>query len=344
MRIAYIGPAHGTSLHRARALERLGHELTIVDPWSWLGASPWIDRWLWHTGGVGVGLAIDDGIFRRTTHVRPDLIWIDQGQFLGRSLLQRLRRLGRPIINYTIDNPFSRVHRRRFRRYRQAVREVDLLAVVRESNVEEAHTAGARRVVRVWRSADEVAHRPRSLTRQQHQAYASDVTFVGTWMPERGPFLARLVERGVALSIWGDRWHRAAEWHTLRPYWRGPALNDDDSYAAAIQSAKVCLGLVSARVGDLHTTRSMEIPALGGLFCAQRTSEHLDLYEEGSEAQFWADADECAAACRQLLADEPRRRQLAASGRARALRNRNYNQPVLASLIETALTHSTVAS
>ena len=333
MRIAYVGPASGTSYHRARAMQRLGHTVTIVDPWAWLGTSPWVSRWLWHTGGVGVGLLVDHRVFTEVGNAQPELIWIDQGPFLGRRLLRALRRLGPPIVNYTIDNPFSQVHFRRFRRYRSAIREVDLLAVVRVSNVEQARAAGARNVVRVWQAADEVAHYPRRLTQAERSAYASEVAFVGTWLPERGPFMAALVERGVPLSIWGDRWHRAREWRQLRPYWRGPGLGDD-AYAAAIQGAKVCLGLVSQAVGDLHTTRSLEIPSLGGLLCAKRTPEHLALYEEHRDACFWSDVDECAAICFRLIQDEAARARIAASGRERALRNAHFNEPTMASLID----------
>ena len=341
LRIAYIGPASGTSLHRARAMGRLGHAVTIIDPWAWLGSSPLVARWLWHTGGVGVGLVIDRRVVREVTSARPDLIWIDQGPFLGRHLLHALRGLGRPIVNYTIDNPFARLHHRRFRRYRQALREVDLVAVVRAPNVQETQAVGARNVVRIWRSADEVAHRPRNLTADQRRVYASEVAFIGTWLPERGPFLAGLVRRGIPLSIWGDRWQRAPEWTLLRTYWRGPGLFEDNSYAAAIQSAKICLGLVSTLNGDLHTTRSIEIPALGSLFCAQRTSEHLELYEEGRDAVFWTDADECAANCLTLLRDEARRHLIAKSGHERVLRNGHLNERVLASVVDMALASHT---
>ena len=337
LRIAYIGPGSGTSLHRARAMERLGHSVTIIDPWAWLGSSPLVARWLWHMGGAGVGLVIDRRIRREVVRARPDIIWIDQGPFLGRRLLRGLRVLRRPIVNYTIDNPFSRLHHRRFRRYRRAIPELDLLAVVRETNVEEARAAGARNIVRVWMSADEVAHSPRRLSSAQQQVYSSEVAFVGTWMPERGPFLAALIRRGVPLSIWGDRWQKAPEWSLLQTCWRGPGLFNEDAYAAAIQSAKVCLGLVSAPAGDLHTTRTMEIPALGGLLCAQRTSEHLSLYDEGREAVFWSDAQECGTACLELLKDQSRREQIAAAGYQRALLNGHFNEATVGSLIDVAL-------
>jgi hypothetical protein len=54
MRIVYIGQGFGTSLHRMRAIERIGHKVKLVDPWSWLGQTPWMTRWLHHLGGIGV--------------------------------------------------------------------------------------------------------------------------------------------------------------------------------------------------------------------------------------------------------------------------------------------------
>lgn len=334
MRISYIGPNSGTSRHRADALRRLGHAVTLVDPWDVLGRSRWVGRWLQHAGALGVPLLIDDPIFRRVRLSEPELIWIDQGAFLGPGLLQHLRSLSAPIVNYTIDDPFGGRDGLRFRLYRKALPYYDVIAVVREVNVREARDRGARNVVRVWRSADEVAHRPRVLGPQERRRYAGDVAFVGTWMPERGPFIAHLIKLGVPVSIWGNRWHKAPEWLTLKPHWRGPGV-DDERYATVILSARVVLGLLSNGNRDLHTQRSMEIPALGAVLCAECTSEHLSLYKDGVEAVFWSTAEECAAACRRLLADDAYRQSVARAGRERLQRNGHYNERVLAGILKT---------
>jgi spore maturation protein CgeB len=167
------------------------------------------------------------------------------------------------------------------------------------------------------------------------KAFSSDVAFIGTYLPERGPFLAELLRRGVPISIWGDRWNRAPEWNVLKVHWRGPGL-DEAGYAAAVQSSKLCLGLLSKEVGDTCTTRSIEIPALGGLLCAERTSEHLALYRENEEAVFWADAEECSTICLELLADAPLREAIARSGRQRALRNGRFNETAIAEILTSA--------
>jgi hypothetical protein len=174
------------------------------------------------------------------------------------------------------------------------------------------------------------------LSAGDHRKWDSEIAFVGTWMPERGPFLAELVERRLPLTIYGDRWHKAKEWPLLKPHWRGPGLYNDDDYARAIQCAKVCLGLLSKGNRDLHTTRSLEIPFLGGLFCAERTPEHLALYREGEEAMFWSDARECAGRCSELLSCDDKRSRIARTGQKRCIANQTLNEPILRRILEAA--------
>lgn len=340
LRIAFIGPAHGTSLHHARALERLGHEVSHIDPWAWLGRSKWAGRWLHHAGGLGVGLRIDRQLFSAVAAARPEFIFVNQGEFLGPSLIRRLRTLNAPIVNHTNDNPFSGRDGLRFHRCRKALPYYDLLAIPRTENVTQAKQRGLRNVTRFWFTADEVAHRPRKVIHDAPQSYAADVAFIGTWMLERGPFMADLIRRGVPVSIWGDRWQKAPEWPVIAAHWRGPGIYDDENYAAAIQSAKICLGLLSKGNRDLHTSRSVEIPALGSLLCAERTSEHLALYEDGVEAVFWNDAEECAEQCHRLLADDALRAGIAARGHERALRNNLFNEPLMAGILKATFDKS----
>jgi len=85
----------------------------------------------------------------------------------------------------------------------------------------------------------------------------------------------------------------------------------------------------------------MEIPALGAVLCAERTSEHLSLYDDGVEAVFWSTPEECAASCRRLLADEPYRQSVARRGRERLQRNGHYNERVLAGILKNAIVAGT---
>lgn len=334
MRIGYIGPESGTSLQRAHALIRLGHEVAIVDPWRWV-ARPALRAVLhYHSGYLGVDRLLKSRLTQEIRIIKPDLIWVNQCEYLGPIAINALRQFNVPIVNYANDNPFSRPNHYRFRNYRAALPYYDLAVVVFLDAVEAAYAAGARRVIRKFLSADEVAHLPPSTATLNGLSMESEVAFVGTYMKEhRGPFIADLIRRGVPISIWGDYWYKAREWPVIRPYWRGQGVYDNQGYAQIIRSAKICLGLLNKAAGNLHTGRSLQIPALGSLLCGERTTEHLELYREGEEAVFWSDADECAGLCMSLLEDKNRRQEIARNGHKRALQNNLFNEPVLASII-----------
>jgi spore maturation protein CgeB len=317
-----------------RALERLGHYVTAIDPRALLPRSIWMTRWLHRTGGFGIAALIERPLLQRLSACAPEVVWVNQGELIGPGLLRKLRANGALVVNYMNDDPFRTDEEwLRFRLYRKALPYYDLAVACRKPNVAELKAAGARRVLLVWMTADEISHKPCAQTIEQRTRYASEVCFVGTWMPERGPFMAELIRRNVPLSIWGDRWHKAREWAIIQPHWRGPGIYGED-YATAILSSKICLGLLSKANRDLHTQRSVEIPALGGLLCAERTSEHIELYREGKEAIFWNDAEECAAMCKAMLVDEYRRAGIASRGHQRAIRNGNFNEPVMAAILD----------
>jgi spore maturation protein CgeB len=334
MRIAYIGVQSGTTLHRANALRRLGHTVDHYDPETHLPKGRFVERLNWETGGLLTAKRVDSGLLGQIGDRPYDVLWVDHGRYVGRTLVQECRRRGIRSVVYNHDDPFGFRDRLSWTLYKQTLPHYDLVVVVREPNIEEAKRLGARDVVKVWRSADEVAHSAQGLTAEQESQYRSDVLFIGMWMPERGPFFRRLIELGVEPTIIGGRWQRAPEWPELRPYVVGGVTNSDFEYAARIQSATVCLGLLSLGNRDLHTTRSLEIPAIGGLFCAKRTSEHLELYKDGEEAVFWDTPEECAERALDLVAHPERAREIARRGHERCVANGTMNEPVMASVLE----------
>jgi spore maturation protein CgeB len=70
--------------------------------------------------------------------------------------------------------------------------------------------------------------------------------------------------------------------------------------------------------------------------CAERTSEHLQLYQEDIEAVYWNGVKECIEKCRKLLNDDKMRADIAEKGRLRCLRNGIFNENNLAKMLETA--------
>lgn len=334
LNILYLGPITGTCLDRANALRRLGHQLVHLDLRAMLPKTVWVDRITWKLGGHLFSPLLMRKLPKYLDKQQFDIAYVDGGEWVTPNIINLLKKHARKVINYNIDDPLGGRDGARSKAYKMSLTDYDLCVVMREHNIAEAKTFGAKEVLHVYRSADEVSHYPRELDDADLQKWGSDVLFLGTWMPERGDFLLELIKRGVPLTIRGPQWHKAPEWQMLKPYWKGGALAGDD-YAKAIQCAKVNIGLLSKGNRDLHTTRSLEIPALGGLLCAERTSEHSAMYKEGVEALFWSNAEECAQMCLYALADEQRRLGIARAGKIRVMHNGHYNQIILTRILST---------
>jgi spore maturation protein CgeB len=334
MNILYFGDSnpHTTSSHRAMALRRLGYQVNIFNPKE--ASKKQIENLLlgkihFRTGYRFLQKKIMNwlsGILEKIK--KTDIIWVDGGEFFGVGCLKLLKQKNCPIILYNLDDPTGNRDGRRFDMLLQALSYYDICAVVREINMIEYKEKGAKKVLEVTRSYDEVAHCPFDNAATIPGEYKSKVAFIGTWMryESRDVFLLKLIENGLPVSIWGSRWQKSVYWKQLMPFHRGDALHGKD-YVAAIQGSKICLGMLSKGNRDLHTQRSFEIPYAGGLLCAERTTEHQEMFKENKEAIFWNDAEECAKVCKELLADDTKRQGILLAGmeRVRVLEVGNEN-------------------
>ncbi len=338
MRIFYIGPSSPstTSRHRADALGRIGHQVTLFDPFEALAddlSGPVRSRLHYRSGYRLLQPRLRMMLEKRSRQIAShDAIWIDAGELLGRRSVERLAGLA-PTILVCIDDPAGGRDGRRFDSLIEALPAYDLCVTFRNPTLEDFRRLGAKRSVRVWMGYDEVAHRPPSAA-ESADWVGGGVAFIGTWMAgeDRDAMVLGLVERGLPVSVWGDRWHRSPHWRRIEPFWRGSALHGRD-YCRAVAGADACLGLVSRGNRDQHTTRSLETPFIGGLFVGRRTGEHEALFGDGEGALLWDDLDACAQHCRWAIANPDAARTLRDAGMERVRKGGFGNETLTASIL-----------
>ncbi len=338
MNIAYLAPKGGTAWHRAEAIRRLGHSVTHLEQQpSWL-MNNLGGRYLFHTSAFGLQHAIVAYLRDVLPKAGIDLIWVDQGAFYGPAVLKFLKSFGVPIVCYLLDDPFADgVRWRRFVQFRAAAHFYDLMSVPRPCNIGELQAIGVNRTVLQMFTADEVSHAPPVLSDNDRARLCSEVCLIGSYFPERGQFALELIRLGVPLSIWGPNWHKFTKVDLLGLHLRGAYLDENTDYARGIALSKLAICLPSKQNRDQMTSRSSEIPAIGGVLVAERSPAHEEMYVDGEEAVFFEDAASCAALCRELLADTARRERIRLAGMARVRASGYYNEPAMSRILAMAL-------
>lgn len=343
MNILYLGEtkASSTSSQRLEALRRLGHAVFSLNPVEAIRprmANKLISKFHYETGYRFLGSYLESWIRENLEKIKsfgPEIIWVNSGELLGPRVMVVLKSLGCPVVLYNNDDPTGNRDGGRFGSLLRALPYYDLCAVMRQCNVNEYISRGAPRVLRVWMSYDEVIHKPLSDRNQISEKFRTKVAFVGAWMTGEGrdELMLKLIDAGIPLSIWGNHWPRSKHWNKLKNFHMGPSLAGRD-YHSAVQGAEICLGLLSKGNRDLHTRRSLEIPFSGGLFCAERTLEHTQLYRENEEALFWDTPEECIQLCRRMLDDVEKLEKIRSNGMARVRALGVGNEDVCRAILE----------
>lgn len=339
MKILFVSKKSPNTDARFRSLVRAGNKVDFLDSKSFFSFS---NRLLRVLLTVPLGSYIVDKVscsgLTRELKNRSDyfLIFLNQCETIGPKSLKMLKNKGTKVLNYVNDDPFGNSKNWRWKNFLKTVPLLDLLVVVRKQNITEAKNWKAKHVYRVFMAADTFLHKPLPENSADRLKWASKVAFVGSYFPERGPFFADLVRRGVPLAIYGPGWERAPEWSILKQCFRRGRISGDE-YIKAVQYADICLGLLSKQNRDEHTTRTFEIPSIGTLLCAEKTDEHLSFYKEGKEAVFFNTAEECAKLCLELLSNPLRLEKIALAGHNRFNQLNQTNDKVMEEVLSALL-------
>lgn len=320
---AYRG--FNTSIHRTRALESLGADVEVVDTSAdghgGLGRLRYRVHNRLFSRGWSVGLPDLARSAERTLEAAKrrhwDIIWLEKALTIGPDIVRKLRNIcpRAKIIGFSPDD-MTRRHNQS-RQFVEALRYYDWFITTKAHSVADLTALGCTNVVVVGNGFDPEAFRPVSVSASDVERLGGDVGFIGTYEGDRATHMLELARAGLHVRVWGDGWRALAGGHPNLRVEHKPL--DFDDFARACSAFKINLGFLRKLNGDQHTTRSVEIPACGGFMLAERTPEHLALFDEGVEAEFFASDDELIDKCRRYLDDEAARDAIAQRGHERCV-------------------------
>lgn len=334
LRIVYVGQLQhgGTCRQRLEALERLGHEVMPIDTRGNLQHRRVMRLASRVASRFGRPLDVtraSDSLLAVVTKVRPHVVWLDKPLTIRPSVLATIKEAAPAtrLLGYSPDDMYARHNQSQ--RFLACLPYFDCFFTTKSYGVDELKQLGARNVVFVGNAYDPATHVPIDLSDADRVKLGGDVGFVGAWEPERARSMEYLASRGVPVRWWcgGIRPRQInASPHVkleARPVWQR-------DYAATINAFHINLGFLRKINRDLQTTRSVEIPACGAFMLAERTNEHLALFEEGKEAEFFGSDEELLEKASYYLANPDLRKKIAAAGRERCLKSGYSNDSRLA--------------
>lgn len=268
--------------------------------------------------------AFNQTMLKQGRAIKPAVVFVYKGTLVLPATLQSLRELQIPSAMYFPDYTLY-AHGKNIV---PCLPEYDQIFTAKSFGIAEMALLGARESHLVFHAADPDVHRPlpTALLPPQMQC---DVAFIGAWSPHKEQVLAGLIERipDLNLKVWGAQWQQAKSPRLQATLTHRAVMGD--FYAAAIQSSKICLGLLTekrfgASSGDLTTARTFEIPGCRTFMLHERTDEVLTCFEEGQEIECFADAEELAEKVRFYLTHDAEREAIAEAGYQRIIHEHLY--------------------
>ena len=311
-----------TSRQRYEAFFSLGHYVTAVQDFpKMIGFRQRLANWLYRRGLNYLGYyseEVNREIMEKGRRGDFDLLWIEKGIYVTSETIEDIKRHNPQIkvLGYSPDYMAARHNNSRW--FIEHSKHYDLFVTTKSYSVEWHKKVGCKRVFFQGNCFDPATHRPVKLNEAERKTLGGPIGFIGTYESARFQAMQFLSENGLSVKIYGSGWQK------VEPVKGFSIMNRDVvgvEYGKAICSFDINLCFLRKMNFDLQTQRSVEIPACGAFMLAERTPEHLGLFREGKEAEFFGNPEELLDKCRYYLKHSSLRRKIALAGRRRCLKS-----------------------
>ncbi len=330
---------------RRAALERLGYEVEAVEAGGLWQGTGYGTRQIEQLSASGPRIdQLNDRVLNAARRFKPHLVWAEKQEYLRADTVRQLRAGGAVTLHYNPD-PYFSLSWKRTRLADQCVGEYDVLVVTKRYELDEYRTHARGAVIYSPLGYDPIGHAPPP---HRVENPREKVVFVGGWEPRRERLLSAAAESTSDVAVWGYGWNiaqrsrfdplRALRLGRLTPGRRvylgapqrglAPAMRAgegsngeiyEERYANVVAGSKISLGFLRELNPDQHTTRSFEIPAIGGFMLADRSDDHREFFEEGLEAEYFSTDNEFRDKVKFYLANEAARQRIACAGHRRCM-------------------------
>lgn len=257
-----------------------------------------------------------------------DLAWIDKNIYINEKNIKRVRSISKKMIHYTPDCAFY-MNRSRF--FLRSLKYFDYLITTKSFELTYYQKYVEKdKVILTIQGYDNNIHKPHFTFDQKDEG----LIFIGLHEMHRERLIQTLIDNGVKVKLAGKKWKYFVRKndHNKNLIYLGDVLKGD-TYASAISSSLFGLGLLSKKFPELHTTRTVEIPACETALLTERTVDTENMFKD-DEVIFYSDTPDLMNKINELIDDYDTLKRVIKSGKERCLRSGYDYRSILSEILE----------
>jgi spore maturation protein CgeB len=244
---------------------------------------------------------INSDLKKKVNEFGPDIIWVFKGMEIMPETLKWAKSRGIKLVNYNPDNPF--IFTGKGSGNMNVVNSIPLYDLHFTYNHNVANVLKEKFNARTEYLPFGFDVDDRLFKKCAIQKERIKLCFIGNPDSGRAEFIKQLCEKGIEIDIYGNDWKRFVK-HRLANIF-GPVY--DEQLWVLLRTYRIQLNLMRVHNIDAHNMRTFEVPGIGGVMLAPRTSEHIDFFDDRKEVFYFHDIDECAIIVREILNMEEQR-------------------------------------
>lgn len=251
---------------------------------------------------------VNNNIIAKVLDFKPEVVFIVKGNNIYPWTLKKIKKINPNIslISWSLDDMYAWHNRSIY--YTFGIKYYDLVFTSKSYNVLELEKLGAKKVCFLYQAYSKTKHLIEKVP--DYSNIKRDVLFIGYAESERFESIKFLVENGIEVHVFGTGWELLKKNNNYENLYIHSRDLLGAEYREFISSSKINLCFLRKINRDLHTSRSLEIPACGGFMVAERTREHEDLFNEKIESAYFSNNNELLRVVKYYLANEKERNKM----------------------------------
>lgn len=256
-------------------------------------------------------------IIEKTKGKNYDLIYLSKADWIFKETILYLKEKTKLIVHYTPD---AAIIYNKTKDFIESINYYDYLFTTKEWELNDyyKYVESKDKVILTYQGVDLDYFRPDKSIKKNE-----DVIFIGRKEKHYKDIIEYIYRNNINICVYGNQWKNGLM--RSKKYVKGGNLVGID-YRKKINASKIGLGLLSKLFPETNTTRTFEITSSGVLLLAERTEQHLALFEEDKEAVYFESKEELCSKIKYYLKNDSLREEIAGNGRLRCIKSGYSNK------------------